>query len=129
MRIENFSDEELKLELRKRANKRKEEAASKRKYKTIFVEAEVLEVDNVRFRYKDGSVKYYPLLNWIYLVKIGCIKQGDCQFEVRLSQKIKKADAPKVGDKVLNKCSVRYNKNGSYNYQVGRVHGICPTCS
>ena len=124
MRIESYTDEELRLELRKRANKKKSESAKSRQNLALLVEADVVKVDNIRFLNKDGSIKYYPLLNWIYHVKIDCIKQGNNIFQVRPSSNVRKQNAPSEGDKVLVKCSVRHYKNGTYNYQVGRVCGI-----
>lgn len=99
--LSNFSDEELRQELKRRSAERRKNQKHEIKY--IEFDAIIKSIDNVE-PYTNGKVKYKPLVFWKY-------KVDNCSYEfVRVNKHInefylkqgcfKRDNAPQIGDKV-----------------------------
>jgi hypothetical protein len=100
--LKNFSDEELRQELKRRAEIRRKN--QRREIRYIEFDAVIKSIDNIQSYSPNGSVKYKPFVFWKY-------KLDNCSYnfaqvnnylnEYYMKQGCFKRDtAPKIGDKV-----------------------------
>ena len=100
--LKNFSDEELRQELKRRSAERRKNQKHEIKY--IEFDATIKSIDNVKYYNPDGSIQYKPFVSWKYQV-------DNCSNELARRNKhvnefylkqgcFKRDNAPKIGDKV-----------------------------
>jgi len=110
--LRNFTDEELRQELKRRSAERRKNQKHEIKY--IEFDATIKSIDNVKYYNPDGSINYKPFVFWKYEV-------DNCSYEfARINKHInefytkqgcfKRDNAPKIGDKV--KLRYRRTKGG-----------------
>lgn len=110
--LKNFSDEELRQELKRRRDERRKNQKHEIKY--IEFDAIIKSIDNVNYYNPDGSINYKPFVFWKYVV-------DNCSNELARRNKhvnefylkqgcFKRDNAPKIGDKV--KLRYRRTKGG-----------------
>ena len=101
-----YTDEELRAELKRRAKARRE-AQGRKPIEYIYLKGIVYHIDNIKQYTKMGE-RYKPFSQWKFrLTDCECADDPrvvnwafHCDFKCK---NIKKADAPKVGDKVIIK--------------------------
>lgn len=100
--LKNFTDEELRQELKRRSAERRKNQKHEIKY--IEFDAIIKSIDNIQSYSFNGNVKYKPFVFWKYQV-------DNCSYEfARVNNHInefytkqgcfKRDNAPKIGDKV-----------------------------
>lgn len=100
--LKNFTDEELRQELKRRSAERRKNQKHEIKY--IEFDAIIKSIDNVKYYNPDGSIQYKPFVFLKYQV-------DNCSYEfARVNKHInefclkqgcfKRDNAPKIGDKV-----------------------------
>lgn len=102
--LSNFTDEQLRSELKRRANERRKNAVRKpTEYLNLI--GIVYHIDNIKWYRANGDVRYKPFSKWKFrLADTECADVRvvnwafHCDFKCK---NIKKADAPKLGDKVV----------------------------
>jgi hypothetical protein len=99
--LSNYTDEQLREELKRRTKERRKNIGHKPIY--VEFEATIDKVENVRWKYKDGSVKYLPFCKWEYHIKDTTNEKANQylyhSFKLK-SGLFKKSNAPQVGDRV-----------------------------
>lgn len=101
-----YTDEELRAELKRRAKARRE-AQGRKPTEYLYLKGIVYHIDNIKQYTKTGE-RYKPFSQWKFrLTDCECADDPrvvnwafHCDFKCK---NIKKADAPKVGDKVIVK--------------------------
>ena len=109
--LKNFSDEELRQELKRRSAERRKNQKHEIKY--IEFDATIKSIDNVKSYSPDESITYKPFVFWKYEVD-NCsnelVRRNKHVNEFYLKQGCFKRDnAPKIGDKV----KLRYRRTKS----------------
>ncbi len=110
--LKNFTDEELRQELKRRSAERRKNQKHEIKY--IEFDAIIKGIDNIQSYSSNRNVKYKPLVFWKY-------KVDNCSYEfARVNKHInefymkqgcfKRNNAPKIGDKV----KLRYRRTKGY---------------
>lgn len=110
--LKNFTDEELRQELKRRSAERRKNQKHEIKY--IEFDAIVKRIYNVQYCSSNGSITYKPFVSWKYQV-------DNCSYEfARVNKHInefylkkgcfKRDNAPKIGDKV----KLRYRRTKGY---------------
>lgn len=118
--LQNYTDEQLREELKRRAIERRKNTPREIVYKEF--EATVASLDNVICKNSDGSIKYRPFQFWRYSL-------SDCTSDIAnqrlwndyyLKHNVFKRDnAPKVGDRV--KLRYRRTKNGHEAFDLNKA--------
>lgn len=104
--LSNFTDEELRQELKRRAKLRRLNAVRK-PTEYIYLKGTVERIDNIRWTYRDGSKKYYPFCQWRFRIKdFECDEQRVIDWTKYYNDykcAMLKSKSPKIGDKVIIK--------------------------
>lgn len=101
--LSNFTDEQLRSELKRRANERRKNAVRKpTEYLNLI--GIVYHIDNIKEYRANGDVRYKPFSQWKFrLVDTECAdaRVVNWAFHADFKCALSKADAPKLGDKVV----------------------------
>lgn len=96
MELEQYTDKQLRDELKRRADIKNADRYTK-------FTGKVIGIKNQRFTYKSGGVKYLPYQFWEFVVEtdfFDMIGVHACCFQVAIT-KLPKRDTPCIGDTVL----------------------------
>lgn len=101
--LSNFTDEQLRSELKRRANERRKNAVRKpTEYLNLI--GIVYHIDNIKWHRANGDVRYKPFSQWKFrLADMECadVKVVNWAFYANFKCALSKANAPKLGDKVV----------------------------
>lgn len=103
--LENYTDDELRNELKRRA-KEKRKLSSRKPTEYIYLKGIVYHIDNVKI-YRPNCVRYKPFSQWTFrLTDLECAdnpKVVNWAFYTYFKCSRTKGNAPKVGDNVIVK--------------------------
>jgi hypothetical protein len=101
--LSNFTDEQLRSELKRRANERRKNAVRK-PTEYLNLTGIVYHIDNIKQHRANGDVRYKPFSKWKFrLADTECAdaRVVNWAFHAYFKCALSKADAPKLGDKVV----------------------------
>lgn len=96
MGLEDYTDKELRDELKRRADKRNA-------VNYVSFTGKVVGIHNIRWNYNSGKPKYLPYQFWEFIVESDFFAQLGvklCRFYAEIT-KVPKRDSPCIGDSVL----------------------------
>lgn len=120
--LENYTDEQLREELKRRAKERRMNQVRK-PTEYITITGIVDSIDNIMYHTRNGA-KYKPFPHWTFkLTNLECDEPkviNWCFHSTNFKCKLSKANSPKTGDKVLIK--IRKTKVLSpFNVRNGKI--------
>lgn len=101
--LSNFTDEQLRSELKRRANERRKNAVRK-PTEYLNLTGIVYHIDNIKEYRANGDVRYKPFSQWKFrLADTECADQRvvNWAFHADFKCALSKANAPRLGDKVV----------------------------
>lgn len=101
--LSNFTDEQLRSELKRRANERRK-TAGRKPTEYLNLTGIVYHIDNIKEYLANGGVRYKPFSQWKFrLADAECAdpRVVNWAFHADFKCALSKADAPRVGDKVV----------------------------
>ena len=101
--LSKFTDEQLRSELKRRANERRK-TAGRKPTEYLNLTGIVYHIDNIKEYLANGGVRYKPFSQWKFrLADAECAdpRVVNWAFHANFKCALSKADAPRVGDKVV----------------------------
>ena len=101
--LSNFTDEQLRSELKRRANERRK-TAGRKPTEYLNLTGIVYHIDNIKEYLANGGVRYKPFSQWKFrLADTECAdpRVRNWAFHADFKCALSKADAPRLGDKVV----------------------------
>lgn len=125
--LEQYSDDELRDELKRRATERRKNTPREIVYKEF--EATIVEIRNVKCKF-NGHTSYKPFDQWSYRVGdiVSDFNKAYPKDVYKLARGVfKKGDAPKVGDRV--KLRYRKTKRGYEGFDMDKARIVGVVCN
>lgn len=125
--LQNYTDDELREELKRRATERRKNTPREIVYKEF--EATIVEIHNVKQKY-NGHTSYLPLGQWSYRVGniVSDFPRIHCKDVYKLARGVfKKDNAPKVGDRV--KLRYRRRKESYEGFDMDKARIVEVVCN
>mgnify|MGYP003530470373 CR=1 FL=1 len=125
--LQNYTDDELREELNRRARERRANTPREIVYKEF--EATIVQIYNVKQKY-NGHTSYLPFEQWSYRVGdiVSDFPRIHCKEEYKLARGVfKKDNAPQVGDRV--KLRYRRTKRGYEGFDMDKARIVEVVCN